>query len=247
MKTININDTIENYLSGSAGKAEETWLLGEMQDNKDLAREVELRRRTNKMLADRSTIQLRGKLNAIEMKRRSSGSLRRTAVKVSKYAAAVAAVALVSAALYFPLKQNSGSQLYNKYYTQYVAPGSVRSVGAVNNTLMINALESYKAHEYEKAIVYLEQVLSTEQNNMEYVFMHGMANMEVKNYPAASGSFTKVLQQNDNLYLEDAAWYLGLCYMMTGETDRAIRQFDLIAASKSRYNKEARKLAKKLN
>lgn len=247
MKTININDTIENYLNGSAGKAEETWLLGEMHDNPDLAREVELRRQTNRILADRSTLQLRGKLNAIEMKRRSSGSLRRTAVKISRYAAAVAVIALVSAALYFPLRQSSGNQLYNKYYTQYVSPGSVRSVSALNNTLMINALESYQAHEYEKAIVYLEQVLSTEQNNMESVFMHGMANMEVKNYPAASGSFTKVIQQNDNLYLEDAAWYLGLCYMMTGEKDRAVRQFDLIAASKSRYNKEARKLAKRLN
>lgn len=247
MKTININDTIENYLNGSAGKAEETWLLGEMHDNPDLAREVELRRQTNRILADRSTLQLRGKLNAIEMKRRSSGSVRRTAVKISRYAAAIAVIALVSTALYFPLRQSSGNQLYNKYYTQYVSPGSVRSVSALNNTLMINALESYQAHEYEKAIVYLEQVLSTEQNNMESVFMHGMANMEVKNYPAASGSFTKVIQQNDNLYLEDAAWYLGLCYMMTGEKDRAVRQFDLIAASKSRYNKEARKLAKRLN
>jgi len=247
MKTININDTIENYLNGSAGKAEETWLLGEMHDNKDLAREVELRRRTNQILADKSTIQLRGKLNAIEMKRRSAGSVRRAALKVSKYAAAFVAMALISAALYFPLRQNSDNKLYDKYYTQYVSPGSVRSVSAVNNTLMINALESYQAHEYEKAIFYLEQVLSTEQNNMESVFMHGMANMEVKNYPAASGSFNKVLQQNDNLYLEDAAWYLGLCYMMTGETDRAVRQFDLIAASKSRYNKEARKLAKRLN
>jgi hypothetical protein len=35
--------------------------------------------------------------------------------------------------------------------------------------------------------------------------------------------------------------------MMTGETDRAVRQFDLIAASKSRYSKEARKLARRLN
>ena len=120
-------------------------------------------------------------------------------------------------------------------------------MSAVNNTLMINALESYQAHDYEKAIVYLEQVLSTEQNNMESVFMHGMANMEINNYPAASGSFTRVLQQNDNLYLEDAAWYLGLCYMMNGETDKAVRQFDLISESKSRYNKDARKLAKKLN
>lgn len=247
MKTININDTIENYLNGSAGKAEETWLLGEMHDNPDLAREVELRRRTNQIMADRSIIQLRDKLNAIEIKRRSTGTLRRTAVKVSKYAAAIAVIALISAALYFPLRQSSSTQLYNKYYTQYVSPGSVRSVSALNNTLMINALESYQAHEYEKAIVFLEQVLSTEQNNMESVFMHGMANMEIKNYPAASGSFTKVLQQNDNLYLEDAAWYLGLCYMMTGETDKAVRQFDLIAASRSRYSKEARKLAKKLN
>lgn len=247
MKTININDTIENYLNGSAGKAEETWLLGEMHDNPDLAREVELRRRTNQIMADRSIIQLRDKLNAIEIKRRSTGTLRRTAVKVSKYAATIAVIALISAALYFPLRQSSSTQLYNKYYTQYVSPGSVRSVSALNNTLMINALESYQAHEYEKAIVFLEQVLSTEQNNMESVFMHGMANMEIKNYPAASGSFTKVLQQNDNLYLEDAAWYLGLCYMMTGETDKAVRQFDLIAASRSRYSKEARKLAKKLN
>ncbi|MBE0666353.1 MAG: hypothetical protein IH593_01645 [Bacteroidales bacterium] len=82
---------------------------------------------------------------------------------------------------------------------------------------------------------------------MESVFMHGMANMEVKNYPAASGSFTKVLQQNDNLYLEDAAWYLGLCYMMNEQTDKALRQFELIAASRSRYNKDAKKLAKRLN
>ncbi|HUW92968.1 MAG TPA: tetratricopeptide repeat protein [Bacteroidales bacterium] len=247
MKTININDTIENYLNGSAGKAEETWLLGEMHDNKDLAREVELRYRTNQILADRSVLQLRGKLTAIEMKRRSSGTVRRTAIKVSKYAAAIAVIALISAALYFPLRHSSNNQLYQKYYTQYVSPGSVRSVSAVNNTLMINALESYQAHDYEKAIVYLEQVLSTEQNNMESVFMHGIANMEIKNYPVASGSFTRVLQQNDNLYLEDAAWYLGLCYMMNGETDKAVRQFDLISESKSRYNKDARKLAKKLN
>jgi tetratricopeptide (TPR) repeat protein len=247
MKTININDTIENYLSGSAGKAEEKWLLGEMHDNPALAREVELRRRTNKLLTDRSILQLRGKLNAIEMKKRSSGSVRKTAVKVSKYAAAVVFMALISATLYFTLRETSSDKLYIKYYAQYITPASVRSVSADNNTLMANALESYQAHEYQKAIGYLEQVLMTEQNNMESVFMHGMANMEVKNYPAASGSFTKVLQQNDNLYLEDAAWYLGLCYMMNEQTDKALRQFELIAASRSRYNKDAKKLAKRLN
>jgi TolA-binding protein len=76
--------------------------------------------------------------------------------------------------------------------------------------------------------------------------MHGMANMEVNNYPVASGSFTRVIEHNDNLYLEDAAWYLGLCYMMTGETDKAAKQFIAISKSKSRYSKEAAKLARRL-
>ena len=71
MKTINVNNTIENFLSGSTGKAEETWLKrsGRIPD---LAREVALRRRTDEILADRSIIDLRTKLGIIEMKKRSA-------------------------------------------------------------------------------------------------------------------------------------------------------------------------------
>lgn len=81
---------------------------------------------------------------------------------------------------------------------------------------------------------------------MESVFMHGMANMEVKNYPVASGSFSRVIEHNDNLYLEDAEWYLGLCYMMTGNLEKALSQFGSIAASESRYKRQAARLSRKL-
>jgi tetratricopeptide (TPR) repeat protein len=70
--------------------------------------------------------------------------------------------------------------------------------------------------------------------------------MEISNYPGASGSFSKVIEHNDNLYLEDAALYLGLCYMMTDNTDKALKQFDAIAASKSRYSRQAARLVRKL-
>ena len=247
MKTIDINDTVENYLSGSAGKAEEIWLLGEMHNNPALASEVELRRRTNQILADRSILELRNKLEAIEIRKRSAGTMRRTAIKAAKYAAAVAIIFIISGVLFSALRTESPEMLYQKYYNPYVSPGAVRSANTDNNSLMVNAIASYQAHEYDKAIGYLEKVLSTEQNNMESVFMHGMANMEVRNYPEASGSFKKVLQQNDNLYLEDAAWYLGLCYMKNNETDKAVKQFENIAASNSRYKKDAGKLVKRLN
>jgi hypothetical protein len=55
-----------------------------------------------------------------------------------------------------------------------------------------------------------------------------------------------VIEHNDNLYLEDAAWYLGLCYMMTDETDKAVKQFRAISASGSRYSKKAARLARRL-
>lgn len=246
MKTININNTIENYLSGSTGKAEETWLKEEMQRDPDLAREVILRQRTDAILADRSIIDLRTKLGIIEMKKRSGGTFRKTAARAASYAAAILLAVIISSALYLALRPGSNDALFNKYYARYESPGAVRSVVNSGNTLMENAIASYSAKEYDKAIGYLEQVISAGQGDMESVFMHGMANMEVKNYPVASGSFTKVIEHNDNLYLEDAAWYLGLCYMMTDETDKAVKQFRAISASGSRYSKEAAKLARRL-
>jgi tetratricopeptide (TPR) repeat protein len=247
MKTINVNNTIENFLSGSAGKAEAEWLTNRMKSDPALRKEVDLRRRTDEILASREIIDLRAKLGAIEMRKRSSDTIRRTALKTAKYAAAVLLVAIISSVLYFTMRPDTPiEELYSAYYSRYESPGAVRSAVSSGNTLMENAIASYSAREYEKAIGYLEQVIVSEKDNMESVFMHGMANMEVSNYPVASGSFSRVIEHNDNLYLEDAAWYLGLCYMMTGNTEKAVKQFNAIAASKSRYERQAARLARKL-
>jgi tetratricopeptide (TPR) repeat protein len=247
MKTINVNNTIEDFLAGSAGKVESEWLKGEMKKDPKLAREVHLRQRTDEILADREIIELRAKLGVIAMRKRSPVMIRRTVLKTASYAAAILLVAVISTALYLTVKPAASTEdLYAANYARYETPGAARSVVSTGNTLMENAIASYAAREYDKAIGFLEQVIVSEQDNMESVFMHGMANMEVSNYPLASGSFTKVIEHNDNLYLEDAAWYLGLCYMMTDNNEKAVRQFEAIAASKSRYSKQAARMARKL-
>lgn len=247
MKTINVNNTIENFLSGDACNAEKIWLNREMKKDPDLAREVNLRRRTNEILADREILDLRAKLNAVEMRKRSAGGLRKAAAKSSRYAAAILIAAAVTSALFFILKPDpSPEKLYASYYEKYESPGASRSAASAGNLLMENAIASYSAKEYDKAIGYLEQIIANENGNMESVFMHGMANMEVKNYPVASGSFTRVIEHNDNLYLEDATWYLGLCYMMTGNSEKAVNQLNAIADSKSRYNRKAARLVRKI-
>ena len=247
MNTKNVNNSIENYLSGLSDKTEEKWLSEEIKRDPALAREVRLRRRTDEILGDREILTLRNKLGVIEMKKRSAGHMRKTALKTVKYAATIAFVAILSTAMYFVITPGSSpDKLYSASYERYESPGAARSVVNSGNTLMENAIASYSAREYDKAIGFLELIINSEKDNMESVFMHGMANMEVHNYPVASGSFTRVMEHNDNLYLEDAAWYLGLCYMMTDNQEKATRQFETIAASKSRYSKKAARLARKL-
>jgi len=248
MKTKDVNNAIENFLGGHADRPEQDWLLNEMKKDAALAREVTLRRKTDEILSDRDVIDLRHKLTAIDIRRRNAGTVRRTVIRTARYAAAVAIIAVLSTALYMTLRPSqSPDELYSGYYSRYESPGAVRSAVSADNTLMENAIASYTAREYEKAIIYLEQLINTGQEDMESVFMHGMANMEVKNYPVASGSFTRVIEHNDNLYLEDAAWYLGLCYMMTDNKEKAISQFTTIAHSRSRYSKQAAKLVRKLD
>ncbi|MHC1731521.1 MAG: tol-pal system YbgF family protein [Bacteroidales bacterium] len=247
MKTKNVNNAIEDWLGGRADRAGREWLAGEMNKDPELAREVNLRRKTDEIIADRQVMELRSKLSAIGRKKRSAIPLRGIIIKSAKYAAAVAIIAVISTALYLELRPGaSAEQLYASNYDHFESPGAVRSASGAGNTLMENAIASYSAKEYEKAIMYLEQIINSDRNDMESVFMHGMANMEVKNYPVASGSFTRVIEHNDNLYLEDAEWYLGLCYMMTGNREKAMSQFSSIASSESRYSRKAARLSRKL-
>lgn len=247
MKTKNVNNAIEDWLGGRADRAGSEWLAGEMKKDPELAREVNLRRKTDEIIADRQVMELRSKLGAIGRKKRAAIPLRGILVRSARYAAAVALLAVISTAIYLELKPGaSPEQLYASSYERYESPGAVRSASGEGNILMENAIASYSAKEYEKAITYLEQIINSDRNDMESVFMHGMANMEVKNYPVASGSFTRVIEHNDNLYLEDAEWYLGLCYMMTGNREKALSQFGSIAASESRYSRKAARLSRKL-
>lgn len=247
MKTKNVNNAIEDWLGGRADRAGSEWLAGEMKKDPELAREMNLRRKTDEIIADRHIMELRSKLTVIGRKKRAAVPMRGIIVKSARYAAAVALTAVISTAIYLELRPGaSPDQLYASSYTRYESPGAARSASGEGNALMENAIASYSAKEYEKAITYLEQIINSDRNDMESVFMHGMANMEVKNYPVASGSFTRVIEHNDNLYLEDAEWYLGLCYMMTGNREKARSQFSSIAASESRYSRQAARLSRKL-
>ena len=55
------------------------------------------------------------------------------------------------------------------------------------------------------------------------------------------------LNDKDNLYVEQADWYLGLIYLMNNQRQMAIAQFEHIANGDSYYASQAEEIRKYLN
>jgi len=71
--------------------------------------------------------------------------------------------------------------------------------------------------------------------------------MEIKQHQKASESFTKVIDQNDNLYIQQAEWLLAGCLLAMDETDQARRKLASIASSSNHYyKKDAAKILKRM-
>ena len=107
------------------------------------------------------------------------------------------------------------------------------------------ALEFYNTNDYENAALFFSKVVESNPKDMQSVLLNGVSNFEDQKYPEAKISFATVIDDNNNLFIETARWYLALCYIKTNETDKAISQLQSITNENGIYSKDARKILKK--
>jgi tetratricopeptide (TPR) repeat protein len=113
--------------------------------------------------------------------------------------------------------------------------------------MMNNAQDKFLKGEFEAAIGFFEEVLEINSNKVEADFYMGISYMEIDQHSDASKSFTRVIEHNDNLYIQKAEWYLAGCLLAMDETDRARRQLGMIASSANHYYKDdAAKILKRM-
>ena len=133
-----------------------------------------------------------------------------------------------------------------QYYKAYEPPTSQRSVQSITDPDFTLALEFYNTHDYEKAAILFNKVLETKPNDMQIVLLKGVSNFEEKKYPEAKQSFGKVIDDKDNLYIDQAQWYLALCYLNTNETEKAKQLFKIIGTEDGIYKNDAKKIIRGL-
>ncbi|MDP4224402.1 MAG: tetratricopeptide repeat protein [Bacteroidota bacterium] len=245
MKTIDFSYFIERYNAGEMDESEKLWFQKEMDGNPELKAETELRRKTDEALKKRDIINLREKLVLIENQAKTGKPPRGPWREFIRYAAAFAGVAVLAGGLLLiPKHRLSNDEIIDKFYSPYDAPAPSRAGTIVSNADYNLALEYYKVKDYRSAAVYFSKVIKDEPRNMNSWLMNGISNFEVSNYPEAKSSFETVIEDDNNLYIDHAQWYLGLCYIKTGELEKARQQMTVIGNSENVHRKEARKILK---
>jgi len=247
MKTIDFSYFIERYNAGEMDDAEKEWFRKELNHNEKLRKEVDLRSRTDTILKNQDVMNLRNKLNAIEKKRAVPLPARKPGRRINiRYAAAIAGVVLIGSIALLSDRQLSSDEIIGRFYKPYEAESSLRSEELVKNQDYKLALEYYNINDYRNAAVYFEKVIENEPGNMHSTLLNGISNFEIQNYPEAEGSFSKVIDDNNNYYIDHAQWYLALCYIKTDEKLKAVDQLAIIEKSRTIYRKDAKRILRSL-
>lgn len=248
--TINYPEFIERYLDGEMSPEEKTWFEKEMEDNPELGDEIQLRKEVNEAIMEEDVIQLRMQLDGIHRKRQAE-KIRtvKPARTTRRVLLATSSVAVLTVFILLGGRYWWGNvapeKIFNRYYEPYEMP-VYREAGTATDLLFLKAMETYQNREFDRAIELFEEVLAQDVTKMDANLMSGISKIETERYGEATTNFRRIIDHRDNLFLDQAEWYLALSYLMTGETGKATALFEQIAGEEGTYRKEAREILRKI-
>lgn len=252
-RKINFTKRIDRYLDGELSGEELRWFEKELESNSDLAEELKLHREVNQVIREKDVLDLREQLDTIHatIEPEHERVLARKVLqnKYTRIAAATIAVLIAAGFLVNNLldKPADSEKLFVKYYERPDLSVTIRSNTTINEAFQ-EAISLFNDERYAEALPLFEKVILMDGENMKAHIGAGISHMETDETGKAENSFKTVITHNDNLYVDQAEWYLGLCYLKVDNEAMAKVQFDKIASGDYTFKKkEAGKILKKLN
>jgi len=156
-----------------------------------------------------------------------------------------AAVLILSLLLIRPLTNSySGDSIYKHYY-QPLEANSFRLRGNSNemNGRLQDGVDYYLSKDYTHAELAFKDLLKMNENLPEVLLFSGLNKMGQGNFPEAISIFTDLLSAEDQ-FIPEAQWYLGLCYIKTGENLKARSLMEILSETEGIYKKKAQLILK---
>ncbi len=244
----NYTEMVIRYIDHDLEPNEAAWVEKLIESDPEAKEEYLIQLDIKKVFSDSSVIDFREKISAvIEEEEKQSGIYQFLSGnrKVASLLAA-ASVVLVAGMVWFlafrkPNPETLFEQNYSPYEINYVARSDENP--DLSQTLM-NAFEKFNNKDFENATLLFDQVLRTDPDNIPANLYSGISNIEIEQYLKATEKFRVVLKHEDNFFIDQAEWYMGLCYLKLHDLKKAKEIFKHIASTDSYYNKNAAHLAK---
>jgi tetratricopeptide (TPR) repeat protein len=237
-------ELIEKYLYQEMTAGEKADFERKVSRDPGLAEELKLHEELLEAINDTGKINLRNTLVQIHHKSTSIRLLPAFSTKIRSIAAIIILFLVVGGLLitnYLTLGV-SDKTIYSHYFDPEDALFTVRSANETA-TFVEEGMKLYQQRDYSGAIT----AFSLEPDNLLGKLYSGFSLMQIGRFDQAQDYFLLILEDNDNLLLDQAEWNLGLCYLMTGERDKAKSMFQKIAAGNTVYNEKALELLTKLD
>lgn len=242
-------DRIEDFLDGELTNDQLQEFEKELLDDPDLQMDLDFHKEVNEAIMETDIMDLRNKLEAIDIPPTETEKRKRQYLSKWNIVAASLALIIGLGSLVYLLDGKpsySNEQIYSNYYKPYNIVNNTRSSDAMIDNLLVDALRSYESKDYRTALSLFKQILDKDSTNITGNFYSGISNLEINEYSKANKNFTRVLRHKNNLFIEQSEWYLGFCYLMTNEREKAIKQFHIIAKGNSFYKSKAKEILSRL-
>jgi tetratricopeptide (TPR) repeat protein len=159
--------------------------------------------------------------------------------------AAAAAIVMAVAFIFLFSRSESPEQLFARNFEPYpnVFEPTQRGVDATSDK-RATAFAMYEQKNYAEAASLFSELLK-EKKEPELLLLLGNANMVLNRDTEARNNFLTLIRDFDVLD-EQAKWFLSLCYLKSGETEKAKLIWDELGDPKITYSEKAKKLLKQV-
>jgi tetratricopeptide (TPR) repeat protein len=114
------------------------------------------------------------------------------------------------------------------------------------NSQLYTGFEQYNNADFSGALLTFQKVLEVDGTNAAARFYTGASHQHLENFERAVSAYNQVISHKDNLFVEQAEWYMGLCLVQLGENDKAGLIFEAIISREGFYAENAASLLKKM-
>ena len=241
---------IEGYIYNELTEQEMALFEAELANNTKLYAEIDLIKNIDKALQEKEIMQLRNNLRNIASDNIKEQQAERSMIvkfkprKIAIYMVAASLILLMG--ITGLLRYTSEDNIYQNFYTKYETAGISRSSNSTSNETFTLALQKYNNKDYQSALNLLQEVISKDDNNMASHFYSAVSLQELGKYKNAIEEYQVVVVDKDNLFIEQAEWYIGLCFIQTKEDKKAIKQFKKIVDGKGFYEQKASAILRKM-